>query len=222
MAKSKSNASLAALAGFKKAMEEKENGNPTTKIETKKDNSQTEEAIKKPEKNVKDEPIINKKEESPVKEENKTQNNSKIETNKKPKTPDSKKLKSETAAAAKPVVKKDTLDIKNNVSKKNEGRANLSLRLSEECIDYLEESAIQNDISLGKYIALIIQNEVKRGKDNELVNKYKKAEDGIILKTYKTDLETKRVADDLSKKYGLRKANFWRYVIERARQESLK
>lgn len=222
MAKSKSNASLAALAGFKKAMEEKENGSSATKINTIKDNNQPETTDKKPEKIVKDEPETKKPDASSTKAENKIQNNLKIETKKEPVTPEPKKIKSETAPATKPVIKKEKPIVKSSGSKTTEGRANLSLRLSAECIDFLEESAIQNDISLGKYIALIIRNEVKMGKDTELVNTFKKGEENAILKTYKTDLETKKIADELSKKYGLRKANFWRYVIERARKNSLK
>lgn len=222
MAKSKSNASLAALAGFKKAMEEKENGSPEKKIDKKLDDSHSEAEINKPEKKVMVEPIIKKTEESPIKAENMKQNDSEIQTKKAPATQDNKKIKSETSVATKPAIKKEKPSSKNSGTKTNEGRANLSLRLSKECIDFLEESAIQNDMSLGKYIALVIQDEVKMGKDIELANTCKKGEDNAILKTYKTDLETKRIADELSKKYGLRKANFWRYVIERARQNSLK
>ena len=111
MAKSKSNASLAALAGFKKAMEEKENGSPVKKIDKKLDDSHSEAEINKPEKKVMVEPIIKKTEESPIKAENMKQNDSEIQTKKAPATQDNKKIKSETSVATKPAIKKEKIKI---------------------------------------------------------------------------------------------------------------
>lgn len=213
MAKQKQNDSLAALMGFKKAMDSK-------KIS--------------PEAPKKD--VIESKEEAPVikKEEDK-----KTFSNKQP-TNDIKDA-NETKSANKITTekKKESSEINDNdliikeddkITKKKPGRKktsqeqsksmNITFFISEQGKEFLSDYAISSEISAGKLFAKIVREEEKKGMDAALVKKYKGRERGLNCTQIRLDLDTIELSAQLAKKYCMSRSSFYRYVIERFMQEN--